>query len=165
MASMASSNTHHFYPNKFKSKVYTSKSCFFPCIVSCKEQEQQQPWQDESTKQMGRRYSPSKKKLPPPPSPWERQTPWTLLCLVWNYESATSKSFLLMGIALNLAHWYIRICREIILRSSEIAVLGALFNFRHVFFVPSCILLAAFLTFKFLICLVLRPSWYLLATN
>ncbi|XP_016514584.1 uncharacterized protein LOC107831337 isoform X1 [Nicotiana tabacum] len=73
MASMASSNTHHFYPNKFKSKVYTSKSCFFPCIVSCKEQEQQQPWQDESTKQMGR--------------------------------------------------------REIILRSSEIAVLGALFNF------------------------------------
>nr|XP_016447664.1 PREDICTED: uncharacterized protein LOC107772697 [Nicotiana tabacum] len=74
MASMASSNTHHFYPNKFKSKVYTtSKSSFFPCIVSCKEQEQQQPQQDENAKQMGR--------------------------------------------------------REIILRSSEIAVLGALFNF------------------------------------
>ncbi|KAK4379386.1 hypothetical protein RND71_001248 [Anisodus tanguticus] len=73
MASMASPSTHHFYPNKFRSKVYTSKSSFSPFIVSCKEQHQQQPQQDESNKQVGR--------------------------------------------------------REIILRSSEVAVLGALFNF------------------------------------
>ncbi|MCD7447193.1 hypothetical protein HAX54_026312 [Datura stramonium] len=68
MASMASPSTHHFYPNKSRSRVYTSKSSFFPSIVSCKEQTQQ----DENTETSG---------------------------------------------------------REIILRSSEVAVLGALFNF------------------------------------
>ncbi|KAL3348897.1 hypothetical protein AABB24_022186 [Solanum stoloniferum] len=65
---MASLSSHHFYPNKFSSRVYTSKSSFSHFIVSCKEQQQ-----DENTKQVGR--------------------------------------------------------REIILRSSEIALLGALFNF------------------------------------
>ncbi|XP_047252139.1 uncharacterized protein LOC107873179 isoform X2 [Capsicum annuum] len=70
MASIASPSTHHFYPNKFRYS--TSKSSFFPFIVSCMDQ---QPQQDENTKQVGR--------------------------------------------------------RDIILRSSEIAALGALFNFRN----------------------------------
>ncbi|XP_004229816.1 uncharacterized protein [Solanum lycopersicum] len=65
---MASLSSHHFYPNKFISRVYTSKSSFSHFIVSCKEQQQ-----DESNKQVGR--------------------------------------------------------REIILRSSEIALIGAIFNF------------------------------------
>ncbi|KAM3322934.1 putative protein isoform X1 [Capsicum chacoense] len=68
MASIPSPSTHHFYPNKFSYS--TSKSSFFPFIVSCMDQ---QPQQDENTKQVGR--------------------------------------------------------RDIILRSSEIAALGALFNF------------------------------------
>ncbi|XP_015068962.1 uncharacterized protein LOC107013596 [Solanum pennellii] len=65
---MASLSSHHFYPKKFTSRVYTSKSSFSHFIVSCKEQQQ-----DENNKQVGR--------------------------------------------------------REIILRSSEIALIGALFNF------------------------------------
>ncbi|KAG5626901.1 hypothetical protein H5410_012119 [Solanum commersonii] len=47
---MASLSSHHFYPNKFTSRVYTSnKSSFSHFIVSCKEQQQ-----DENTKQVGR---------------------------------------------------------------------------------------------------------------
>ncbi|KAF3626337.1 F-box/LRR-repeat protein [Capsicum annuum] len=49
MASIASPSTHHFYPNKFRYS--TSKSSFFPFIVSCMDQ---QPQQDENTKQVGR---------------------------------------------------------------------------------------------------------------
>lgn len=83
---MASLSSHHFYHNKFTSKVYTrSKSSFSPSIVSCKEQ------QDENTKPVGRRYFP----------------PFVLCVKNMNLHHQ-NLSFWWVYIVLNLPHWYMQ---------------------------------------------------------